>query len=147
MNHDDDFELVDSIYIILGERVKKGDMSALRPEERVVVLVWDAMGLISIDGIADYICTECSWEQAPDAFDTIGIPEVASAIRCAFAQFSGGVPSGDPDIRKFEAKKFKREKGELHDKLNRVVWSADEKIVLKTAEFIRANGLDKLRAV
>ena len=134
---DKDFDLTDYVYIAITKKIVRGDMSLLSLEEQTIGLVWDAMGIIGNGGFAYYLAGELSWTEAPAAFDAIGVPEVADAIRTILRLYADETPPTQDDERNAILAKFRARNPQEYDRLNNVVWAAKTRIVAKSGAYIR----------
>ena len=133
----DDFELVDTVYMNICKRVEKDVRQKISMEERNIVLIWDAIGLIGNGGFQWYLRGEMAWTDAPNAFIVVGVPEVADAFQAILSLYPNDTPLADDKQRMNVISKFQEKHSDQYDKLNKIVWSSKDRVVTKTAAYIR----------
>ena len=118
----DDFELFRAVAQASFERHYRDELP-ITDVQRVVLGVWGASGLIRNRGFVDHTqndLAEWAW-----AYDTLGVPDAAQAIREA-AELMPTIDFDADDPRE-----------KLLDPIERRYYSADEELNIKVAAYIR----------
>ena len=97
-----------------------GSFQALAPNERTVVLVWNAVGLIGNVGLREFMEAGHDANEVANAFAAIGEGQIADAIRKSVAVLAEGPPA-DSRI----------------DDLERIIYSRDDEVETALFRFIK----------
>lgn len=119
-----DFDLVDSTFVKIGHRYSHWvDAQQYTPEERVVMLVWHAGGIIDNGGF-EYLFSgdfdgDPDFRITAEAFQTAGLSRSHAAFQEAFQLFPDGLFPNDPEHR---LQIYKRTSEERREEINEMVW-------------------------
>ena len=138
-----EFTFVDDIYRRLGDRAERDGLHSLSEQERSVLLVWWAQGIIANGGFEYFYEGACNMAEVADAFQELGFSEAADACRQSMALFPPGVLGEDPErcyeaLTRLDAKYVK----DFFLPLSRVVWATDDDNQLSAvaANYIRSHA-------
>ena len=138
-----DFDLCDGVFVKIGdERGHEIDVTQYTVQERTVVLVWHASGIIDNGGF-EYLFGgdfpgDPGFQYTAAAFEAIGCERAVDAFNEAFALFPDSQLPSDVDERMdiyVRTPESRRE--EINTRFWEVGW--DDEIEKKLAEYIRSN--------
>jgi hypothetical protein len=139
-----DWELCDATFVKISDRYNnRVYASKYTPEERVVMLVWHASGLIGNGGF-DYLFSgdfegDPGFRLTAEAFSTVGLTRSHEAFEEAFKLFPEGHMPEDAEQRMVV---FKGIDEAVRESLNQKVWLDDSEKTIETklAGYIRGNA-------
>ena len=122
-----DFNLCDGVFDKIGDQYNHRIVAdKLRGEERVVMLVWHAKGIIDQDGFeylfGDDFPGDPGYQLTAKAFEQINCEQAASAFRQALSVFPGSPKQADVAER---MKTYNQIPESEREKINRKFWRAD----------------------
>jgi len=137
-----DRELLDGLYRRIAQRCDASNARQLDdlPEpQRVVLHVWGTTVLVEDGTFRALFASEIGdFAGIDDAFDAIGVPAAADAVRQAVALFPSARPPADANIRLAYLVQL-RESGDAKlSEYSREFWDAHRQILRKTAAYVRA---------
>jgi hypothetical protein len=80
-SNDDAFDLVDSVFNKLADKVSQNGEQSLSEEERVVFHIWNALGIIENGSFQYFIENDLNAAAVAACFDELGIPLGAAIFR------------------------------------------------------------------
>jgi len=135
-----DFEYVDKIFCELAEKEEDIGLDALSHNEKVIITVWHATGLISSGGLTYFFVWKDANPNVADYFEEIGMANAATIIRQFFSLFSinkyDDFSSADRDD--YIEENIEKVKDKV-DFLNREILAQLPIVEEKTATYIREN--------
>jgi hypothetical protein len=140
----DDFDLVDSTFVKIGDRYDH-EISADRytPEERVIMLVWHSSGIVDNGGFeylfsGDFPC-DPDFKLTAEAYKTVGLQVGYESFQDAFRLFPGGQVPHDSEER---IKNYKSVDENVRNDINRKFFteSHDKSREKQLAKYIRENA-------
>ena len=142
-----DFNLCDGVFVKIGDQYNHRIVAdKYRDEERVVMLVWHAGGIIDQDGFeylfGDDFPGDPGYQLTAKAFEQIDCEQAAAAFRQALSAFPGSRPPADVAER---MKIYNQVPEAEREKINRKFWKADReeagehRLRHQLAKYIRAH--------
>jgi len=139
---EDDFELCSSVYESIISRSQKASPLATNfsEEERVVILVWYAMGVIDNGGF--HYLFESALPGDPyyyltlEAYKQIGCDRAVEAFEQALRLFPNRKPSTDDHER---IQQYEKHAEHIRNRIDSRFWKEHDDIVKNLAKYIRAN--------
>lgn len=139
-----DFDLCDGTFKLIGDRYHHWvDASRYSPEERVVMLVWHASGIIDNGGF-EYLFSgdfdgDPDFRLTAEAFKTARLMRGYQAFQDAFALFPDGKVPRDSEER---YEQYAANDPDVRDEINVKFWREgwDHECERKLAQFIRENA-------
>ncbi|MGA2556339.1 MAG: DUF4375 domain-containing protein [Verrucomicrobiota bacterium] len=134
-----DFDLVDGLCLRIADKKEKLGLNALKEEERVIVLVWHASGIIENGGFMYFYESGLDAEEVAWAYAKIDCDKCAEILRMSLSLFPDSLrqKSGDERVEYIERNK------ELFYNLSSLFWDADLEMLKRMAEYVRTNA-DKI---
>lgn len=136
----DDFKMVDRIFGRILDKKEKDGIEALAPEERVVLLIWHATGIIGNGGFQYFYEQELDAEAVACAFDKIGSRKCAEMLRHSLSLFPDSLRQASWN-RRIE---YIKSKSELFYRLSSQFWDAETDTEKKLANYVRSNFRNSL---
>ncbi|MGE3314718.1 MAG: DUF4375 domain-containing protein [Planctomycetaceae bacterium] len=138
-----DFKLANEIFIRVSRLTDSGDavsQAKLPIEQRVVYHIWGAEGLIGNGGFEYWFTSDVAdCLGLADAYDTIGLPGSAKAVRKSFTIFPNSIPPDDCDERA-ELVVNRDENGKkILAECDHVIYDSSRAMQQKLGVYIRAN--------
>ena len=132
-----DFELACELQRLLGRKAESAGLASLNVEQRSILLVWVAAGLIGNGGFRLLFEHDLPWKQLPAAFEAIGLGECAEAIGQAYSVFPSAAVPATYEARASHCEQA--EHAEFLESREAVVISNDAQITSSVAGYARAN--------
>jgi len=138
-----DRELLDGIYRRIAQQCDGSNarqLEDLTGPQRMVLQVWGTTALVDDGTFRALFASEIGdFAGIDDAFDAIGVPAAADAVRQAVALFPGGRPPADAHMRLAYLAQL-RESGDAKlSEYSREFWDAHRQIQRQTAAYVRAH--------
>ncbi len=130
---DADFKLIDRLFCETVEKEKRRGTQALKPEEKVLLLVWHASGIIENGGFRYFYEQELDAEAVAAAYEKIGCRKCADLLRLSLSLF----PNPLPETIRTERMKFLDDKEEMLENMSKAFWDADRGMLPNLAEYVK----------
>jgi len=88
-----DFEYVDKVFCFIAEKEQDNGVACLTCEEKVVLWIWHARGLIENGGIENVLIWEDASVELAEMFDEISLKDLSKVIKKLFSLFPELNPS------------------------------------------------------
>lgn len=137
-----DFDRVDAVTSRLGALADAHGIDALSDADRVVLLASWAKALVDNGGFNYFYEGASNATEVADAFQSLGLNEIAEAFRQSASIFPGGIPHRDHLSRQ---QWIAREGGHaeaLFETLSSVVWECNEDTLYRALQdFMESHGV------
>lgn len=134
----DDFDYVDQVFCEIVDKEEKYGSNALTNNEKALLAVWHATGLIGNGGLQNFIVWEDANPKVAEYFDELGLSGPAQVIRDFFLLFP------DTDFESYSSAKrddfIVKNVGKVQneiDTLNHRFYSLMPTVEIEAAAFIR----------
>lgn len=127
------FEFLDKLFNRLVGKEERGGSDSLGPEERILMIVWHASGIIENGGFQYFYEQSLDTEAVAAAYKRIGCNRCAELLRLSASLFPDGNPQPNWDGRI----DFIERNGDLFERLSEAFWEADQQMTDHLAEFVR----------
>jgi len=130
-----DFDLVDDLFCKVVDKKEQHGWHSLNAEERVLLLVWHASGIIGNGGFLYFFEQEIDADATARAYEKIGCHECAELLRLSLSLFPDSVLQASLE----ERVKYLEDNKEMFDKLSSGFWKADKEMRVRLAEYVKGH--------
>jgi hypothetical protein len=128
-----DFDSIDNLFCRLVEKKDEVGDRSLTEEERVVLLVWHASGVIENGGFQYFYEQKLDAEAVAVAYDKIGCQKCAELLRLSLSLFPAAILNSSWN----ERIEFVEANSETFDSLCSAFWEADKGMQQRLMEYIK----------
>ncbi len=139
----DDLLLAETVFGRIRSVVESaaGPVAAVPEQHRVVYLVWGSKLIIDSGGFEELFKQQLSdFAAIVSAYETIGLPQAADAVRNALRIFPGGRPHDDVQLRQRYLAQLPEEQREQLQNASRTIWDHQRQIQRHLAAYIRSQA-------
>ena len=135
-----DFDYVNQVFCEIDDKEKELGYQALTRNEKAVLAVWHATGLIENGGLQSFIVWEDANPEVAEHFEELGLSELAQIIKEFFSLFPGVIFENFTSAKRddFIEKNIGKVQSKI-DTLNHKFYELMPSIEVKAAAYIRVH--------
>lgn len=137
---DRDFNLVNDLFKEIALRCDSDDdYTRLSQPEQVVLLVWNASGIIDNGGFQYFYELTSNMTDVAWAYEELGYVEAAAACRQSMDLFPHSIPPQGHDKRNRLLERRQQVSEAMWEPLNKVLWGVTDQLPARLARYVRSN--------